>query len=63
MFSRLNCNSVVQVEIIAKEHLKSLTDPEEEEEEGITAEAPVKENGVSISIRFNNNTEMSCFRV
>lgn len=55
IFPPLILNCVVQVEMIAKEYLKSLTDPEKEEED-ITAETPVKEIGVGLSIQFNNNS-------
>lgn len=57
--SSLNDYTKWRVEIIAKEHLKSLTDPEEEEEEGITAEAPVKENG-SPSKRKIHDPDANC---
>ncbi|MCI4394547.1 hypothetical protein PGIGA_G00170040 [Pangasianodon gigas] len=56
--SSLNDYTKWRVEMIAKEYLKSLTDPEKEEED-ITAETPVKEDG-SPSKRKIHDPEANC---
>lgn len=57
IYHLLNLNSVVQVEMIAKEYLKSLTDPEKEEED-MTVETTVKEDGVGL--QFASTTILKC---
>lgn len=53
IFLPLILNCVLQVEMIAKEYLNSLTDPEKEDED-IPAETPGKETGVGLSVQFNS---------
>ncbi|XP_060719562.1 leucine-rich repeat and WD repeat-containing protein 1 isoform X1 [Tachysurus vachellii] len=56
--SSLNDYTKWRVEMIAKEYLKSLTDPEKDAED-LTAETPVKENGSPLK-RNNLHPEENC---